>query len=409
MCTFFLQFSPSLPIYCTYILFKEASIARESADATNVTMKINDINQMFNPASKGIEQSKGKMSPTALSQLSRMDSYFGSHRQIGAKVLDDKLAQALGIEPSAKKESKPLFDFEEVVKNVLQFVTGAVKMAKADGASDDKLSEMLAQARKGVQMGIDDASSELEQSGVLNEELKEGIAQSQKGIYDGLDEFEDSLFSAPQDSKVAVSEAQFMSLSNNAKYSFTTAEGDEVTISFDHSYQTGSAASSVQGKDGKQGYASENYEQRELSFTLSVNGELNEAEQQAVNDMMGQLQDVSESFFSGQYDQAFDKAQQLQISSEQLVSFSMDLTQTKTRAAIREYESAAPAKDLAKELQPFNDKLKDAYSQAGELGLQNELSGLLLWLNQDKEQDEVQAFIDYSQAMFAKLGQLLQE
>ncbi len=371
-------------------------------------MKVNDSNQWLNPATKGLEQSKGKMSPTALSQLAKLDSYFGNHRQIGAKVLEDKLAQALGIEPAPKKESKPLFDFEEIVKNVLQFVTGAVKKAQADGASDEKLTEMLAQARKGVQMGVDDATSELDDSGLLNDEIKDGIAKSQKGINDGLDEFEKSLFGEQEATNVQVSEAQFMSLTNNAEYRFTTAQGDEVIISLDHNYKAGEAASIAQGEKGKTGYAYSNYEQRSVSFSLTVNGELDEAEREAVNEMMGQLQDVSESFFSGQYDEAFNKAGELQLGSEQLVAFSMDLTQSKTRAAIREYESATPAKEIAKELQPFNDKLKEAYSKAGELGLHNEVSGLLLWLNQDKEKDEVQAFIDYSQALFSKLDELLQ-
>ncbi len=379
-----------------------------AGDASDTIMKVNDTNQWFNPASKGLEQSKGKMSPTALSQLAKLDSYFGSHRQIGAKVLEDKLAQALGIEPVSKKESKPLFDFEAIVKNVLQFVTGAVKKAKADGASDDKLSEMLEQARKGVQMGVDDATSELDESGLLNDEIKEGIAKSKDGIYSGLDEFEKSLFGEPESKSVQVSEAQFMSLTNNAEYRFTTAQGDEVIISLDHNYKAGEAAATAQIDKGQSGFAYSNYEQRDVSFTLTVNGELDEDEREAVNSMMGQLQDVSESFFSGRYDEAFSKAGQLQLGSEQLVAFSMDLTQTKTRAAIREYESVTPAKEIAKELQPFNDKLKEAYTKAGELGLHNEISGLLLWLNQDKEKNEVQAFIDYSQALFSKLDELLQ-
>ncbi|MFY8273778.1 DUF5610 domain-containing protein [Pseudoalteromonas sp. SSDWG2] len=373
-------------------------------------MKVNDINQLFNPAGKGVKQSTGKMSPVALEQLSRLDSYSGNRQQLGAKVLEDKLAQALGMEPKQQKEQKPLFDFEAIVKNVLKFVTSAVNKAKAEGASDEKLTSMLEQARKGVQMGVDDATSELDESGVLNDEIKEGIAKSQKGINEGIDEFEKSLFGEQEKTKgVLVSQARYMSMMNNAEYRFTTAEGDEVTISLSQDYEAGAAAAQANGNNGKSGYAQGQYEQKQLSFNLSVNGELNEAEQQAVNDMMSELQGVSEAFFSGQYDSAFAQAQELKLSSEQLVGFAMDLTQTKTRAAIREYERAAPAKEVAKELQPFNDKLKDAYDQAGTLGLENELSGLLLWLNQDKEQEQVQAFIDYTRAMFDKLGSLLEQ
>ncbi|MCG7544762.1 DUF5610 domain-containing protein [Pseudoalteromonas sp. MM17-2] len=373
-------------------------------------MKISDLNHIFNQSNRSGLKNKGDAPAQPAINSPGFDSYSSGYGQVGAKVLNDKLAQALGLE-QPKQQSKPLFDFEEVVKNVLQFVTGAVKKAKADGANDDKLQEMLAQAREGVQTGIDDAYGELEDAGLLNDEIKTGIEQSQKGIEEGLNEFEQSLFGEQSiGNGVAVSQAQYMQLQNNAEYRFTTAEGDEVVVSLAQNYQAGAAASLfAPGEKQGSGYASEQFEKQELNFTLSVNGELNEDEQQAVNDFMAQLQGVSEDFFSGQYDEAFNKASELQLDNPELVAFSMDLTQTKTRAAIREYERTAPGKEVAKELQPFNESLKEAYKQAGDLGLQNELSGLMLWLNQDKEQEKVQEFIDYSKAMFSQLEQLLKD
>ncbi|ASM49107.1 hypothetical protein PESP_a0927 [Pseudoalteromonas espejiana DSM 9414] len=325
-------------------------------------------------------------------------------RELAAKVLGDKMAEQLGLPVEQKQADKPLFDFDEIVKNVLDFVSGAVNKAKANGADDDKLKNMLNDARTGVQTGIDDAVDELKGTGVFNDEMQEGIDKSKEGIFEGLDEFEQNLFN-PQPASVSVSQAQYVSMSSNAEYKFTTAEGDEVSISFADAFESQSA-SGYQQNNNSESFASSSSQSRELSFSMSVNGDLNEDEQDAINAMMEELQGVSKTFFSGDLDQAFEKAQELSLGSEQLVAFSMDLRQTKTVATVKSYEQyqPAPQKEVADTLAPFNDDLKNAFDKASELGLQNQLAGILEWLNQD--QAEIDKLVDYTKAMFDNLNEL---
>ncbi|MGL5976109.1 MAG: DUF5610 domain-containing protein, partial [Aeromonas sobria] len=54
-----------------------------------------------------------------------------------------------------------LFDFQSVADNVLQFVTGRLGAARADGKSDEDLTGMMEQARKGVDKGFGDARKQL--------------------------------------------------------------------------------------------------------------------------------------------------------------------------------------------------------------------------------------------------------
>lgn len=338
----------------------------------------------------------------------KIDSPPTSHQQRGkelaAAVLGDKMAKELGLPVAEAKKDKPLFDFNEVVKNVLDFVTSSVKKAKANGANDDKLQDILNQARKGVQTGVDGAVDELKGMGVFNQELEEGIDKSKEGIFSGLDKFEQNLFN-PQPASVTVSQSQYISLSNSADYTFTTAEGDEVSISFSDAYQSQSSSRYQQTNDS-QSFSTQFSESRELSFSMSVNGELNEDEQQAINDLMAELQDVSKTFFSGNLDKAFEQAQALSLGNEQLVAFSMDLRQSKTVAAIREYEQIKPTseKAIAETVAPFNDDLKTAYSKAQTLGMESQLSGILQWLNQD--QQKLDKLVDYTKAMFENLDKL---
>ena len=67
------------------------------------------------------------------------NSYQQRGKELAAAVLGDKMAKELGLPVAETKKDKPLFDFNEVVKNVLDFVTSSVKKAKANGADDDKL------------------------------------------------------------------------------------------------------------------------------------------------------------------------------------------------------------------------------------------------------------------------------
>ena len=48
--------------------------------------------------------------------------------------------------------------------------------------------------------------------------------------------------------------------------------------------------------------------------------------------------------------------------------------------------------------------MKQAFNKAGDIGLQNELAGILQWLNQDKE--EVSKLVDYTKAMFEQMNKL---
>ncbi|WP_462183153.1 DUF5610 domain-containing protein [Pseudoalteromonas maricaloris] len=367
-------------------------------------MKIGQLNQLLNPA---MQHKPGKSKGIGPNIQINSDSYAGNKSKLAAKILDDKLAEALGIEkPTQDKKDKPLFDFESIVKNVLDFVQGAVKKAKVDGKNDDELKSMLDGARKGVLQGIDEASEELKGMGAFNSDIEDGIEKSREGIFKGLDDFEKELFEEKSPKALAISAAQFASLSNQAEYAFTTAEGDEVVISFSDAYAQGAAASVAQkGNDYGMAYGTKS--SHEVSFSIKVNGELNEEEQQAINDMMEDIRNVSDSFFGGEYDEAFDLAKSLSLNSNQITNFTMDLRQSKTSAAIAQYQQGNPMKELEKAFMPLNKQLADVQEQAKGLNADNELPNLLAWMNEG--QSRLNEFLDYASSFFSKLNELNKE
>jgi len=349
------------------------------------------FNQLFKKSDKAQEHSQ--MSGSV---------HFSKNTQIASKIMQDKLSNSLSMPPTSNNKPESLFDFEEVAKNVLGFVKTAVLNAQNNGASDDKLKDILNQARSGIETGIKEASEELDDSGLMTDDIQDGIAKSSELMNKGLDEFESAL-ERPKASSVNYAQASSYNLSNGAELTIQTQEGDEIRISFNSDYQHNNAAV-YQSNNQSESFAYQDSKSYSASFSFEVNGDLNEEEQEAINALMSDLQKVSDDFFSGSLEDAFEQASKINMDTSQLAAFSMNLQQTESLVSVKEYRSNMPGVDLAKQLAPLNEGLEQAYEQAKPLSIENELAGLLQWLNQEREQAD--KFIEYSQSLFDQLALL---
>jgi hypothetical protein len=62
------------------------------------------------------------------------------------------------------------------------------------------------------------------------------------------------------------------------------------------------------------------------SFAISIEGNLNEKERAALDDLLLKIKDISDSFFSDKVDEAFKQALSLSFDSAQIAQFSLDLS-----------------------------------------------------------------------------------
>ncbi|MDN4504309.1 DUF5610 domain-containing protein [Alteromonadaceae bacterium BrNp21-10] len=193
-----------------------------------------------------IRQAVGKQgSHVSLSSSSVFS--LSSQSFIGARVYNNALNQNLVINeqkanlPSPKKEQdKGLFDFEEVAKNVLTFVGGALKNAKAKGMADEELTSMFEQARNGVLKGVKMAEHDL--GGMMNNEISSGISKSRELIENGIQQLEQKLLGKESlnqlnSSQVSVSETINHTSQESGNLTIRTKDGDEVSISFENLQQ----------------------------------------------------------------------------------------------------------------------------------------------------------------------------
>ncbi len=350
---------------------------------------------MFNKLLNGHGKSEVSAHSNSVHQLDK--------KNIATNIMQGRLAESLGMPQQAANDNSSSFDFEKVAENVLGFVKEALLQAKENGADDNTLKNMLYDAKKGIKMGIADASAELEESGLMTDDIKNGIHEANSLLKEGLKDLSEQLVAQPVVGIANYREASLYNLSNAASFSFTTQEGDQVDIQFNAEYLQQNATA-LRYDANSLDYASSSQESLNYAFSFAVNGDLNEDEQAAINELMGNLQNVSELFFDGDLEQAFEQALEIGMDTSQLSAFSMNLQRTETYASVKEYQQVLPAKEIADQLMPLNNELSAAYEKAKPLALENQLASLLEWLNEG--QPELNKLLEYSQAVFEQLASL---
>jgi len=327
--------------------------------------------------------------------------------------------QKLSPETPEKANNDNTFDFKDVAKNVLDFVSSTLKGAKANGASDEKIASLFKQARTGVEQGFKDALDELGGINVLDDSLAAGISQSRDLIDQGINKLEQQLqpsqvstadngdksntvapipinkpittpINAPTNSpsQAATQAVQTninyqsyaaSSLSNSSDLSITTADGDVVSISFSDYRENSSSQQfdyASNGNGEQFGVQSSQSSYRETNFSFSVNGNLDEGEKKAIGDLLNSISKIEKSFFNGNLDKAFKQAQKLGYDSSELTGFSLDLQQTQTSVVSQAYSEVSQfndnphADEIAHHIQPvidFANQYQQANNQADRL------------------------------------------
>jgi hypothetical protein len=100
-------------------------------------------------------------------------------------------------------------------------------------------------------------------------------------------------------------------------------------------------------------------------FSVSIEGNLNEDEQQSLKHLLKQMDEVGQEFFNGDIQTAFNHVQKIGLDTGQLASFSMSLSMERSIQAVAAYQQAGfPDQQIEPE------KIKqtaDFFSQAREL------------------------------------------
>ncbi|MFD2229897.1 DUF5610 domain-containing protein [Alkalimarinus sediminis] len=277
---------------------------------------------------------------------------------------------------------------DDVANNVLGFVESRIKQEAAGGASSERLDDLLNQAREGVEKGFEQAREQIESYGLMTEKLDNEIDQSFEKINVGLDELSQTYTSSPspaadeledveqdadngdiddqseqvvaaptgnirqqgdvqpsnntaasnvqnelgqnkvgQNNGVNAGYSAFNSVAESAAIQITTRDGDVVSFNLEKiqaSFEGGALSGDRYGFESSQLVGQ--YQSGQYSY--SIDGELDEGEVQALNDLMMQIEEMSDQFFSGDFQAAFQSALELGFDGEEIAGFSVNLSQT---------------------------------------------------------------------------------
>jgi hypothetical protein len=284
------------------------------------------------------------------------------------------LAQSLSIEFSsmngeALSSSSSMLTFSEsfkppspldVANKVLGFVENKLNSELEAGADSERISNLLSQAREGVQKGFSQARDDIESLGLMTEKLDKEIEQGFDRIDTGLTKMAgryagdtkneaEEVTPSSITKGVDVSGTQVLqdvaaysgnvantngissrsTYINSSEFSLKTQDGDTITIRY------ADAGAEVFKSAGN----TLRLEQSQFQgYQLEVNGELDEGELAAIADLFSQLGEVSSLFFEGSFQDAFASALEVGFDASEIASFSLDLAKVQTQE-VRTYSN----------------------------------------------------------------------
>lgn len=280
-------------------------------------------------------------------------------------TLANRLAERLGMEPGSLNGKSEDFTPDKVAERILGFIEQRLQSESAAGADPAKLESLLSQARQGVEKGFAEARKILDGMGVLKGKVAEDIDATYDKLQKGFQGLEQSYGKQPQptDSGLIAAAPYSERVAARAEtfdLQVTTRDGDRLRISVAAASASWSQSSAVLASDGSTTRAASYSQSGSLQiagYQVQVEGELDAEERAALEDLFGQVRDLSDQFYAGDLAGAFDRAMQLDMDGTQLASMSLRLTQTTVRQATDAYSAVAQQGGQA--ASAINDSLVD--------------------------------------------------
>jgi hypothetical protein len=347
-------------------------------------------------------------------------------RQTALQIVNRTLTMAYekissrGLAASAEYTTFEPLTAEKVSNNILGFIERRLQLDVAEGASQEALQARLEAGLAGFKKGFAEASEKLEALSLLSPEIKTDIGKTYDLVLEGIDELRSKFIQStavdtgepkstqpaellktaePKKSLTQLDVPAFLPATNSyldygnyeygraREFSFelTTKEGDKVIIKAASS--EGLAVEAGRAGRGNNSVSALNASySSSQSFSLSIEGDLSEDELSAINELLGQVNDLAGEFFDGDLDTAFDQAMNMGYDAEQIASFSLNLAQAEIQQVTQAYQAFKPNSEagnsdrstlLTEQLLPLGNFIKDLIASLDRAAEFNEPEALL--------------------------------
>jgi len=304
------------------------------------------------------------------------DQQAARHEAKSSDVLNENVKRGVGQATGVSTSGLQLGDkkdAQEVATTMLNHVQKGLDQLRAQGADESRIQQRLDAAKEGIAKGYDQAEQQLKDMGLLDDELKAEIDQGRELIGVGLDQLALGVDDGSEQ-KVSTTMPAFngssryssqASQQNSMSLELMTKDGDKISLSFMQS----SSSFSYGAQEGHQLITAAGFEQG-MEWQMDVLGSLDEGEQEALGNLLKDVEKLSNSFFSGDLGGALEQAMQLGFDGNELASMSLNLRQESFSSVSRAYNSVQPKlptpelENLSSSLLGYNDDYLSAMEQA---------------------------------------------
>jgi len=282
--------------------------------------------------------------------------YIHSERYERVETYSSSSINSRDLAPAGEVTALAPSEYAEVAAgNILNFIEAQLQTDLAASATPEDLASRLEAGLDGFLQGFEEARAQLDDLGLLSDDMEVEIQGTYDLVLAGIAGFEEKFLeggsidkpeprlAAPMTAETAVSNRSEVAQSNRFSFELTTADGDTVVIqaSSVDAQIIESLSQSSGGREFSHSLTQASFQSRD--FSLQVEGELDDAEMAAISDLLGQMNDLSASFFAGDLDQAFESALNLGYDSSEIVQFSLNLSQSSVQRVTQAYQQFIPS------------------------------------------------------------------
>lgn len=346
-------------------------------------MTISSINSGAHPSSLATRQDQVrpqlKSSSAPAGAVPTSDEKRQSALQLVTRTLTqayEKIAGKGAASTAAYVDQEPM-TATKAASTILGFIERRLTMDAAEGATQEQLQSRLDAGLEGFKKGFADAAEQLKALSMFSPEVEADVADTYKQVLEGVDALRakfiagttvpsttqksDPAIAAPSAvNNIAIQQGLYeYAEARDFKFELVTKEGDKVSI-----HASSSLGVSVAASRDSNGVSVNGSKSSASNFDLSIEGDLNENELNAINELLGRVDKLAGQFYAGNLDEVFDKAVRLGYDDQQIASYALNLSQVQIQQVAVTYGAFTPDSEqqspsLANQLAPLGDFIKD--------------------------------------------------
>jgi len=267
-----------------------------------------------------------------------------AQRSPGTTANDAMLARLAKNVPGLQKDdvtdlAANDFSPSKIAERISKFVAQGLQNARNDGRSEAEIQAKYDAAVEGVQKGFDEAREILESLNFLTDDIAAGIDETEVKTFEALEAINPSnntSGSLPVYHTQAAGVERYSS-SETFSLDLKTQDGDTVKIVFANE-QNSEQAFAYSG-DGNGNYSAiyEASQSQSSALSFQVQGDLDEDELEAISKLIGEVTEISNEFFNGDVQKAFEIASEFSLDKTELASMNLQLTRSQEYSAASSY------------------------------------------------------------------------